>query len=462
MTSKLAIFTTALLLSSAAAHADISISSKPTSNMSCNGGNCTASAPKAVLNVTDLETMLASGDVTVKTGGITNNIDIVQPLTWSSTSRLTLDAQLSAVVMKAVTVTGAGSMTIMTNDGGQGGEFYIQTSASIQFWNLNSSLVINGQSYKLVADLKSLASAIHQDSAASYALAKPYDASQDGRYRRSPIAIGFSGNFEGLGNPITNLTIKNRTDNGTAGLFSDANGSLSDVVVLNASVAAVGSPAVAGALAAEGIASIHHCFTSGKVFATTEAGGLVAVGGNISSSGSSARVQISTGEAGGLVGSSEGSIFSSYATGDVTAGDDSFTGGLIGVGEGLIGASYARGSVAAGANSHVGGLIGLKGQSAFASYSTGLVTGGSGSLVGGFAGSDSYFCCNSSDYWDIDSSGTDQGTGTGNESNLVGLTTAQFQTGLPEGFTPDVWSEKGKINSGYPYLLANPPPKRDQ
>src|SRR3954469_15223085 len=77
-----------LCSSSIAAHADVTISNKPTQNMSCEAGVCTATAPKAVLNVADLPSMLASGDVAVKTGSIAKDIDIDQPLTWSSTSRL--------------------------------------------------------------------------------------------------------------------------------------------------------------------------------------------------------------------------------------------------------------------------------------------------------------------------------------------------------------------------------------
>src|SRR5438105_4366960 len=95
-----------LVLACSSAHADLSISNKPTQNMSCDAGVCTATAQKAVLNVGDLQTMLASGDVAVNTGSVAKDIEINQPLTWASTSRLTLDAQQSVVAEKPVTVTG--------------------------------------------------------------------------------------------------------------------------------------------------------------------------------------------------------------------------------------------------------------------------------------------------------------------------------------------------------------------
>src|SRR3954447_1790741 len=98
----------ALLLSSAAARADVAISNKPTQNMSCDNGVCTATAKKAVLNVGDLQSMLVSGDVAVRTGSAANEININQPLPWANTSRLTLDAQRSVIVNKPMTVTGTG------------------------------------------------------------------------------------------------------------------------------------------------------------------------------------------------------------------------------------------------------------------------------------------------------------------------------------------------------------------
>src|SRR4051812_41967333 len=97
---------------STSAQADISISTKPTQNMSCVSRICTATAQKAVLNVGDLQTMLASGDVSVKTGGVALNIEIIAPLTWASLSRLALDAQQSIFVKKPIIVGGKGGVTL--------------------------------------------------------------------------------------------------------------------------------------------------------------------------------------------------------------------------------------------------------------------------------------------------------------------------------------------------------------
>ena len=60
------------------------------------------------------------------------------------------------------------------------------------------------------------------------------------------------------------------------------------------------------------------------------------------------------------------------------------------------------------------------------------------------------------DYWDIDTSGAASGCSY-DCSGVTGLTTAQFQSGLPAGFDPAVWAQSPGINNGFPYLLANPP-----
>src|ERR1700733_10116591 len=49
------------------ADAAVTISTAATSNMSCVSGVCSPTAKDAVLNVSDLTTMLASGNVTVNT-----------------------------------------------------------------------------------------------------------------------------------------------------------------------------------------------------------------------------------------------------------------------------------------------------------------------------------------------------------------------------------------------------------
>src|SRR6202040_2167863 len=161
-------------------HADVSISKKPTQNMSCDAGVCTATARKAVLNVGDLQTMLASGDVAVKTGSVAKDIDVDQPLTWASISRLTLDAQRSVTVKKPVTVTAAGALTLTTNDGGSGGVFITGGEGHVKFLDMASNLVINGNNYVLVGSVATLVKAVTANPSGNFALANNYNAKADG------------------------------------------------------------------------------------------------------------------------------------------------------------------------------------------------------------------------------------------------------------------------------------------
>jgi filamentous hemagglutinin family protein len=121
---------------------------------------------------------------------------------------------------------------------------------------------------------------------------------------------------------------------------------------------------------------------------------------------------------GGLVGENGGSVYASFASGNVTAGNGSTVGGFVGSNSGpssipsiasifmahcqeeclssqasvsttggTISSSYATGTVTAGNNTIVGGFFGLNlFGSIDHSYATGNVTGGDGSTVGGFGG----------------------------------------------------------------------------
>ena len=106
--------------------------------------------------------------------------------------------------------------------------------------------------------------------------------------------------------------------------------------------------------------------------------------------------------AGGLVGDNSGLIALTYATGNVRAGNFSMAGGLVGSGDsGCMGCSMgvgaiysnlnhissssASGAVSVGSSSIAGGFAG-GGSFIYDSQSSGNVTGGSNSLLGGFVG----------------------------------------------------------------------------
>lgn len=471
------------------ASAQVVVSSVATQNMNCSGGVCTPTAKKAVLNVDDLESLLASGNVEVTTTGSgvqADNIKVDAALTWSNTNTLALDAYESIAASHSVSVTGAGGLSLTTEDGGSNGTLSFGPKGNVTFQNLSSPLTINGTAYTLEDSVKTLASAITANPGGTFALASNYDASQDGTYSNCPIGAELEGTLQGLGNTVSNLAVEaERVREGYSGA------ALIEWVGTTGAVESLRlrgirykdrrrRNTVAGGLIGINYGDLYGDSVSGSFISRWVAAGLAGVNyGTIVSSSADVRVRVSEGPAGGLVGANSGTIELSHASGDVSG---SHSGGLVSENYGIISQSYATGKVVYG-----GGLVGidLEDGTISNSYATGAARGNNG---GGFVQempenttgtiSDSYstgavssgdggFVCDdvatnfSDDYWDTTTSGTDYGTcGDDNVSGITGLTTQQLQSGLPTGFDPTIWAEDSKINTGLPYLINNPPAKR--
>jgi len=194
-------------------------------------------------------------------------------------------------------------------------------------------------------------------------------------------------------------------------LLSDAGGlvGFNFGSITNSSAAgnvSVGAYSNAGGLVGTNFASISNSFGTGNVSSTgvnVSLGGLVglnATGATISNSNATGAVAATSAGcqtcqfsfAGGLVGTNDGSITSSWANGSVTAGANAEAGGL--VGSNAIGASisnsWASGGVTADAGtgffSFAGGLVGFNDGSVASSWATGNVSVGAGSFAGGLVG----------------------------------------------------------------------------
>jgi hypothetical protein len=472
----------AAVLPALPAYADVTISNAATQGMSCSAGICTPTVGSAVLNVGDLENLLAAGNVEVSTTGAgiqASDIRIADKVFWTNKSRLALDAYHSIAIGAAVSIKGKGGLSLVTNDGGDGGALAFGNGGSAIFTHLSSALTINGTPFTLVKTLPRLASAIAADPSGAFALARSYNARQDGTYRAAPIGTAFTGTFNGLGNTISKLTISSSARKNTLiGLFADVDsaGIVGSVRITGVNIVAK-HPLAAGPLAGENLGTVYNVFTSGQIQMATQVadvvGGLVGYNqGLIEEAGSVTTVsahsnETSSADAGGLVGDNYGTIDQSYATGSVTTDDASVTadaGALAGLNVDLVENSYAMGAVNVPKNSVVGGLVGLTTSTIAYSYSTGAPTGGSGSYVGGLVGYDDHQANGGNitdDYWDMTTSGiTDPSQGAGNVANdpgITGETTEQLQSGLPAGFDPAIWAEDSRINNGLPYLIANPP-----
>jgi hypothetical protein len=491
-----ALAATVSMFTSFAANAALTVSDKPTKNVTCTNGVCSATAKHANLNTVDLTNMLADTDVSLS-GAAGEDIVVANLFQWAATYHFAMTSSKGIQINAPITVTGTSGIAISTG-GGSAPTF--GTKGQIEFWDTASSLTINGAAFTLAADFPTLSDDIAKNPTGNFAWAKDYDAKSDGVYTQNPVTSILAGQFEGLGNTIKNLKIKSTVKGGAhVGLFY-AVGAASDLHLAHVNVTAASGSSV-GALAglcAKAVTNVDvtgnvsaffnsyvgglcgalnnnmtGAHSSGKVTGREDrgtiqnaAGGLVGLldGGVISNSYSSATVTGGNAwTAGGLVGTTENSVYrvtQSYATGVVSVGDNGVAGGLVGNNTGgqPIDNSYASGFILGGVNSIVGGLIGLNEGPVSDSYSSGPVESGSGNAVGGFIGTDHGASDLTDTYFDIDTSG--QSHGVGNNTGypgVTGLTTEQFQVGLPDGLDPSIWGENATINGGLPYLLALSP-----
>jgi hypothetical protein len=457
----------AFLAASSSVQADVVISTGATSNVICASGICTPTSANAVLNVGDLQTLLASGNVKLAAAGEPVDVDITAPLSWVSTNTLTLDSYHSINVQQAVAITGGGGLAVITNDGGSGGVFSFAPASNVAIWSLSSSLTINGIAYTLVDDIATLASDVAANPGGSYALAGNYNAAPDGTYPAAPVNTTFAGNFQGLGNTISNLTIENKERNARVGLFSatTSNATISNIVLLNIAISESTNGALVGSVVGESGGALFGDHAGGAISGLqgSAIGGLVGdnEGTILNSSSSTSTMSLSGTSIGGLVGlNNGGTINGCFASGGTSAKKDHVTaGGLVGeVIDGNISNSYATGSVLDKGDSGIGGLVGFFQNTAIStSYSTGAVTGNSSGDVGGFIGVLSTGAV-SDDYWNKTTSKDKDGVGRSKKTHgITGLTSSQLQASLPTGFDPTIWAQSPSINNGFPYLIANPP-----
>jgi hypothetical protein len=456
-----------LVLAAQSAQADVVISSGSTQNMSCSAGVCAPTAADAVLSIDDLQTLMQSQDVKVVTGS--GAVNIVVADAFSITHTLTLDATQSVTIEATVTAINSG-LAIVTNDGGSGGDLVFLGNGRGDI-HQGSTLAIDGNAYTLVFGMKGLVAAAKHDR--FIALGHSFRAPNK-EYPRAPIA-SFSGILEGLGNTIAALQISSADTNANGiGLFGTTvvDGSdvpeLRDLGLPSVVIDTVSSTGPVGALAGLNAGTIVNCWSDGLIYDhQSSAGGLVGNNaGDISRSRSAMSIPGYAGSqwVGDLVGYNTGSIDQSFTTGGVSTFQNA--GGLVGGNEGgTIANSYSKASAEGQDEAVVGGLVGVNDNSAVPgfrnSYAAGPVGGSGSSLTtGGFVGIDDNGTGVDA-YWVMSRrtiSDPSQGAGNvANDPGITGLKGPQIKSALPSGFDPAVWGQAHGINSGYPYLLANPP-----
>ncbi|MBR0893944.1 filamentous hemagglutinin N-terminal domain-containing protein [Bradyrhizobium tropiciagri] len=293
---------------------------------------------------------------------------------------------------------------------------YTNADGSAAAASAGGSLSINGQGYQLLYTMNDLPGMY----GGSYALVNSLSPTSS---YSDAVVPHFYGVFEGLGHTITGLTVSGSY----AGLFGIVQGgTVRDIGMIGGSV--IGTSQV-GALAATA--------ESGSIIANAYASTSVALNGT-------------AGTAGGLIGSLDGTLVNSFATGDVTAGVFNSVGGLIGYAFGsTVRDVFATGSVTGGTSSYVGGLIGYgQGGSLTNAYATGAVAGST--YAGALIGLHSTVLTNG--YADTTTSGTGPfGWVINATGSATSLSTADLQSGAASGLGN---AFVGGANGLYPYLKS--------
>ncbi|MBB5445112.1 filamentous hemagglutinin family protein [Paraburkholderia sp. WSM4177] len=322
-----------------------------------------------------------------------------------------------------------------------------------------SGLVTQVTGYKLVNSLTDLQN-ISLDLAGNYALGKDIDATpaSGGSAVIGGVLTPFTGQFDGVGHTISNVSLHAFFSPGPPPNGYDAHGLFSVVgtsgVVRNLAVQGnlddYGSYGGFGLLVGVNYGTIANAHTSGSVFVSAfgsenaGSGGLVGWNSGTIMRSSSAAAVTSEGGAGGLVGTNGGTIRQSFASGAVNAiAHTAGGGGLAAYNGGLIVQSYATGAVTFSPN-YCGG------------YGTACLSGGAGALVlhnggtieesfatgrvisnfGPAGGPPAVGIADTNDgtvagnvYWDKDATGTTVGVNSGALVPAAnGLTTEQMET----------------------------------
>ncbi len=383
--------------------------------VAASGGDMTGSA---------VTSALASSNFIIEStsGGSTGDgdININDSITWSSNT-LTLNAQNDIFINSELFGSGTAGLALQYGQSavaaGNSANYYINSAVNLaSSGSFSTQLGGDGSvmDYTIITSLGSEGSqsaadlqGMNGDLAGHYVLGANIDAAATSGWHSgagfNPIGTNataaFTGNLDGLGHTIHNLTIY-RPGSGGVGLFGYASG-----------------------------ARLHHIGLS-----NTDVTGKHLTGS--------------------LVGSAQTgtTISSSYATGAVTGTES--VGGLVGIAyDSRISNSYATGAVTG--TEYVGGLVGYAyGSTMSNSYATGAVTGTDS--VGGLVGyADDNTMSNS--YWDTSTSGTTTGVGSGASAGVTGLTTAQMmQLSSFSGWDMDDAGGTGavwRIYEGYSYPL---------
>ncbi|MFD2530815.1 MBG domain-containing protein, partial [Polaribacter marinaquae] len=183
----------------------------------------------ANINASVIETALAAGDLTILTDGY---INIESDFSWTTDAELTLQSAGNIFFGSEISATHAdaslnifygGSDASTAASNGFDYIFNLANDARIEMTGANASLKIANESYTIINDISEIAT-IPVSSAERVALTDDIDVSAT-NYTAAVVTSVFQGVFEGLGNEVQNMTIRNSGGSQiNLGFFSEARG----------------------------------------------------------------------------------------------------------------------------------------------------------------------------------------------------------------------------------------------
>jgi autotransporter-associated beta strand protein len=452
----------------------------------------------ADVNASVISNHLASNNLSLS--GVVNAY-VNSAISWSSNSILTLNASQNILIYSDITASGSSPQLYVYYGGSNASTapnnsfIYALSQRNRNKINFSSSSAVfrvGNESYTVCTNLSELSQALsNATSSTRVALGASISLSQT--YTNSLFPINFSGKFDGLGQVIDGLRIRN--SGGTSvkanlGLFSQLQGATIrnigitniDILINSTSAGTTGSEFRIGALAGNiGNSSLTTSGYSSSAYTTTIES--VWSSGNIGTANDFTSDNQSSGDrqkfffAGGLVGSinnGTANISRCYSYCNVSSSgsytDNLSAGGLIGdVGINLnltghttstnssilfnLSKSFSTGSILTGGQGlyyGTGGLIGVVFVSGSTiencySWSSAVAFAGGGSM-GGILG----FGIDGGTYRNMYSTQSNQGDIRTTNSNLYYSQSPSSGTTLPSGFSSSVWS---KANGALPILL---------
>ncbi|SER02621.1 filamentous hemagglutinin family N-terminal domain-containing protein, partial [Pseudomonas cuatrocienegasensis] len=310
-----------------------------------------------------LSSNLASNSVTlqtVATGSEAGDINVNAAVTWNADTTLTLNAHNNININAAITASDAqGKVALQYGQASANGgtaDYHIAAPINLQSGeNFSTQKGSTGSvhSYTVVNDAAAL-QAMNNHLGGNYAVGSHIDLSGISNWQPVGSVTFFTGRFDGLGHTLSNLTIDRSGVLDPVGLFGYTSSSvIRDIGLVGGSVTGgtyVGGLVGYNLVGYNQIGAISNAYATGSVSGVDYVGGLVGYnyGGAISNAYATGSVSGSGDYVGGLVGvnTNSGTISNAYATGSVLGASQ--VGGLVGSNDGSISSSFYATTNAAG------------------------------------------------------------------------------------------------------------------